>query len=302
MQSLNTNEKQETEFQEEMEFFGVSDDIFEQEETRDEEQTQLNREKYKEKFDNVIRTKDLTEQEKNAKHQEYVKQRRKRERERRKLNKKLKKATGVKPETTSKLSWQEKKDIKEKLKQFKDSTTRIVIDLSFSHTLLDKELKSLVLQLTFCYNALKKSNFPISYNLCSFNGDVEAEGLKMGMDNWDINLHHQGINKVFTDKLDTVVYLSPDAEKFIYEFKEDHTYVIGGIVDKVINKNESKQRAQEIKVVSRKLPLHLAGLSDKFRSSLNVNTVFEIIVEYFNCKDIAKAIQKCIPQKYIINK
>ena len=95
MDKLNKVETEDRENDNEKIFCHLGEDIFEQEETRDEETVLLNREKYSEKYDNVIRTKDLTDEQKQTKHKDYVKQRRKRERDRKKLNKKKQKESGV---------------------------------------------------------------------------------------------------------------------------------------------------------------------------------------------------------------
>merc|ERR1712129_190561 len=112
-------------------------------------------------------------------------------------------------------------------------------------------------------------------------------GDKQGIIRWKgISIHSdKGILEAFADqKKDNFVYLSPDSDNVLSEEefvknKNKNIYIIGGIVDRVIQKNLTLNRAKDLGIRHCKLPLHrlqdLAG-----RPCLNINAVFNMLVRF----------------------
>lgn len=288
---------------EEFDLFGFSDDLLPRLPSKDREKQQQNREKYSQMYANCD-SKLLTPEFKEQRFRTYIQQRRKNKKQRRQEKRRENREENdfPKPEHTYteiiSLKKAEKKLYNEKLEKFKEIGCPVVIDLSFSNFMLPKEIKSLAFQLTFCINVVKKSEHPIHLNICSYKGDIKVEGDKMGFDKVNISYHDDPVENVFHNVKGQLVYLSPDAEDVIESFEADNVYIIGGLVDNMIQKNRSMNRANELNIISKKLPLDFVDNIKKRRKCLNINTVFEIIVAYFEEKDMQKAIVKALPPKY----
>ena len=188
--------------------------------------------------------------------------------------------------------------LKKKLVHGKINGLRIAFDLSYNSQMLEKEQKSLAFQLGYSYNVIRKSENPISLNFCSCNGPIRQHLNKLGADFWFVNSHELSFEIIFQNELSKVIYLSPDADQAIEEFDLDHIYVIGGLVDNTIQKNQSKLQANEAGVQCRKLPLELVDTFGKWRKSLNVNTVVQIIDAFMTFKNMKKALEVGLPPKY----
>ncbi|VDM57730.1 unnamed protein product [Angiostrongylus costaricensis] len=80
--------------------------------------------------------------------------------------------------------------------------------------------------------------------------------------NFDESLHRiKGLKKSFSSLFprERILYLSPDAEEELTDVDEDHVYVLGGIVDRVVERNIPRQAslttALSEQVTCKKLPL-----------------------------------------------
>ena len=58
-----------------------------------------------------------------------------------------------------------------------------------------------------------------------------------GQDQWKIFRHESGLKEAFADRLDRLIYLSPESPNVLDVIEEDKIYVIGGISD---NQNDMK--------------------------------------------------------------
>lgn len=288
--------------QDEFDIFTFSDELLAPPPCKDVEKQERNREKYSQIYSNCNK-KLLTPEIKEQRFRMYVQNKRRNKKERKRLKRKEDKETNnYTPEHTYTeiiaIKKAEKEFYNQKLEKFKDNGCRIAIDLSFSNFMLPKEIKSLAFQLTLCMNAVKKSDFPIHLNFCSYKGDIKVEGDKMGFEKVNISYHEDPVENIYHTTKNQLVYLSPDAEEVVESFEQDKIYIIGGLVDNMIQKNRSMERAQDMNIVTRKLPLDFVDNIKKHRKCLNINTVVEIIVAYFSEKDMKKAIINSLPQKY----
>lgn len=184
------------------------------------------------------------------------------------------------------------------LKSCKEDGLKIVFDLSFEGSMFEKEVNSLAFQICHSYSAVRKCKEKMSLNVCSYVGNIREITEKIGGKYWFINKFEEPFETVFKDRLADIVYLSPDGEETLSTFDPKKIYIIGGLVDNTIIKNQSRNRAKEAGVISQKLPLELLEVKGKWRHSLNVNTIVEIIGKYLETKDMKIALEEGLPSKY----
>ena len=280
--------------------FNISDDLMPQKDPGIAERKMLNTIKYSAKYSNCFANQ-FTEEERYAQYKACIKEKRSKRKEKIKASKKE-----DANHQSSKAGWRKIVESKQalrafyrnRLEEYKQTGCKIVIDLSFSNVMVDKEIRSLAYQLSFCINAIKKSEFPVHLNLCSYKDKIKAECELLSFKKCNISVFEDAIEDVFHGDIQRVVYLSPDADDVLDSFTPDDIYVIGGLVDNKILKNETRERAKDIKIVSKRLPLEFVDNIKKYRSCLNINTVIEIIVAYFKLNDIKMAIKEALPLKY----
>ena len=203
----------------------------------------------------------------------------------------------------------EKKQLKENLKQALTSDFIIVFDLDFNSSMGFNEIKSLIIQLGYCYSINKKNKNKISFYFTNYDGFIKEELEKMGSKFWYCNFEKEQFYNI--EKLIKLnkefIYLSPDSNEELNEVSTDKIYIIGGLVDKPVIKDKTILRISQInnldfikekgiKIKSAKLPL-FKYLNNIANPVLNLNTVVEILSNYMDIKDWKKAIELSIPQR-----
>ena len=203
----------------------------------------------------------------------------------------------------------EKKQLKENLKQALSSDFIIVFDLDFNSSMGFNEIKSLIIQLGYCYSINKKNKNKISFYLTNYDGFIKEELEKMGSKFWYCNFEKEQFYNI--EKLIKLnkefIYLTPDSNEELNEVSTDKIYIIGGLVDKPVIKDKTLLRISQInnldfikekgiKIKSAKLPL-FKYLNNIANPILNINTVVEILSNYMDIKDWKKAIELSIPQR-----
>jgi tRNA (guanine9-N1)-methyltransferase len=287
--------------------FDVAEDILggrtkAEEETRQARKLQA-QEEYSHKFTNVFNNTSQGEEIRRLHYEEVKKKKREKAHANRKRARKAKAAEkwdrpGVDPEQLAEELRLKAMAEREWLVESRHNGLKIVFDLAYDHCMLPKEVNSLGFQLCHSYSVLRKCTEKLSLNLCSCAGKIREVVSHLGGDFWQVNMFKEPFEVVFQDRLKDVVYLSPDGEEAITEFVPTKIYVIGGLVDNTIIKNQSKNRAEEAGVVSRRLPLELLEAKGKWRVSLNVNTIVEIIGKYLELQDMKGALMAGLPSKY----
>jgi hypothetical protein len=99
-----------------------------------------------------------------------------------------------------------------------------------------------------------------------------------------------------------VVYLTPDAEEVLEEVDPEKTYVIGCYTDRSIDKYATAARADDnLKVSSRRFPLHTFFKKELRHQSLNVDTAFEVLMKFYQEQEWSRAlIGSCIPKRLYV--
>ena len=94
-------------------------------------------------------------------------------------------------------------------------------------------------------------------------------------------------------------YLTPDAEEELTAVDPCVTYIVGGIVDRNVQKGLSKARADALGIKTARLPLHLAGMKSQ-RMVLNVDTVCRILGTFSSHQgNWAEVLNAAMPARHI---
>jgi hypothetical protein len=153
-----------------------------------------------------------------------------------------------------------------------------------------KEVKSLSEQISFSFGLNKKFPNPFCFHVCSCTGAIKPLLQTKGISNW-MCFTHEGELEVVLDKYisqrkkelvgdrcesnscvekeekileddgkeltceDEIIYLSPDSPNTLIHFTQETSFIIGGLVDKTVNKCASLSRANFINIKSAKLPI-----------------------------------------------
>lgn len=188
--------------------------------------------------------------------------------------------------------------VKAKLEAGKAKGRRIVIDCEFEAKMSDRENKSLIAQLKYIYSKMKKSPVPVSLTLTGYGGRLEELIKYHNAEQWEMHWEPRTLAALLADGMlekEKTVYLSPDASDVVSQIDTDTVYIIGGLVDGSVLKDVSKSKAAELGVRTQKLDLAAFKGNCSFRNCLNVNDVFNILVESMEGKPLADAVQANMP-------
>lgn len=211
----------------------------------------------------------------------------------------------------------------EKLRQFMtlcSSNFKVILDCSFEHLHLEGPLKSLCQQIMFCYGYNKSHTNPVKLYVTGIGERCKSQLTKSSYKSWagieffyedfplipmfqsnpskddeqakDVVLASQ--NKLKFD--DNIIYLSSDAAETLETLNSDHTYIIGGIVDRNKYKGITYQKALSLGIRTAKLPIkeHLKLLGSHI---LTINHVFEILLNFSKTKSWAESLESVLPQR-----
>ena len=92
------------------------------------------------------------------------------------------------------------------------------------------------------------------------------------------------------------MYLTAESDETVDELELGSYYVIGGLVDHNSRKGHCHDLATSKGIRTARLPIG-KFLKMKSRHVLTVNHVFEILLEFYSCKDWSKALMSVIPQR-----
>eukprot|EP00931_Biecheleriopsis_adriatica_P009387 TRINITY_DN110464_c0_g1_i1.p1 TRINITY_DN110464_c0_g1~~TRINITY_DN110464_c0_g1_i1.p1 ORF type:complete len:384 (-),score=74.93 TRINITY_DN110464_c0_g1_i1:23-1174(-) len=181
---------------------------------------------------------------------------------------------------------------------FNAGCPKVVVNCSFTNGMDHKELSSLAKQLQLSYTALRDLASPMQLHFTSLHpGNACIDALtRRGYRKWLVHVHEEPVWELFD--LERLVVLSPDAEEDLDEVLEDYIYVIGGIVDRQIRRNESKAQAEAKGApILRRLPVKSFGPPGMY-PVLNIDVVLTILHERFKRgrdSDWCQILLDCMP-------
>jgi len=162
----------------------------------------------------------------------------------------------------------------------------------------EKEIISLSKQLFLAFHKMKLGSVPLqfNYNFLDENSLVYRRCCDVFyMDKWKVLSHFtENITEICNAK--DIVVLSPDAELELEEVDPGKVYVICGLVDISVRKNESWCYAQRSGFEVRKLPVKKV-LSLYNNCILNVNTVVEALIGWLETRSWEHALSVTIPKR-----
>ncbi|EGW32863.1 uncharacterized protein SPAPADRAFT_60204 [Spathaspora passalidarum NRRL Y-27907] len=179
-----------------------------------------------------------------------------------------------------------------------------IFDCEFDELMNQKEIVSMSNQISRSYSAMRHCEYDLKLKITSFNknlkkrfdDDVSQYKLWKGI---EFN-SQQNISDLITEENKSqFVYLTADTDEVIEELLPNHTYIIGGIVDKNRHKQLCLKKAQELGLKVGKLPI------DKFiemngRHVLATSHVYELCCKWFeNGKDWGKAFNEVLPPRKV---
>lgn len=180
----------------------------------------------------------------------------------------------------------------------------VIIDCGFDEMMKDGERTSLASQIVRCYSDNRKAVNYVGLAISSLNKgllqrfDVSMKGQYKQWKDVDISQEEFEISE--TEK-NNCIYLSSDSSEVIEELQDNHTYIIGGIVDKGRYKNLCQDKAEKMGLRTARLPIDqyikLSG-----RKVLTTNHVFELLLKWLQVKDWKVAFESVLPQRKLIMK
>ena len=222
--------------------------------------------------------------------------RRRQKQERRKARKQQEWKSMTEEEKMERLDAKRKRrELEEKRKEEANAKTmygsvhgmKICIDLSFNKIYKkDMEYTNVTKQLCYSWNANKSAKHAVAVHLLNVDEDWKKLLEKQGFYSWKgVHIHeNKDILDVFNDHKDNIFYMTPDSEnelteKEFMENKNENIYILGGIVDRRIQKGLTLARANRLGIKHCKLPLNrLKDMSG--RQCLNINAVFKMLLRF----------------------
>lgn len=191
------------------------------------------------------------------------------------------------------------------------SSLKICIDCSFSDKMSSKEMSRLAQQIGRCYATNRSVSSPIHLTLCNLDKDSkfyqELCRVNDGFARYIIQMTEKSLEENFSDRIDSIAYLSPDSETYLESLNTDNVYVIGGLVDETVNKKVTLSKCKNLKVNTYSLPIEKYmmrkpsnGSDSKiysFNKILAINQVFDILANFFINKDWPKALECGVPKR-----
>uniref|UniRef100_A0A1I7U5U8 RNA (guanine-9-)-methyltransferase domain-containing protein 1 n=1 Tax=Caenorhabditis tropicalis TaxID=1561998 RepID=A0A1I7U5U8_9PELO len=186
----------------------------------------------------------------------------------------------------------------------------LAVDCQFINQLSPRGRGLTALQLQYLISENRNSTNPFRLHLVNYNKndskvrDLEKDKLRCLQKS---NIFHpmvteEGLDTAFKNKED-VIYLSPDAKEELEYVDNEKIYVIGGIVDRVVEhgipKHASLEAAQSANVSVRKLPIDRYIDFKSGSKFLTLLAVSEILRQVNLHGDWKKAMEVAIPVRNI---
>ena len=191
-------------------------------------------------------------------------------------------------------------------KSFDDpSVNRIAVDCSFRDIMDEFERSSLAVQLQQCYSHLRVwGKGTLQMHITSVDAELQSRIKKQGGDQWVVHLHSDSI-ETLTNRWPSsrVIVMSPDAteELTVDDLKSAHPtlFILGGIVDRRVSRNETCHKAIRLGLQARRLPID----SERFLNKVfNIDSVFLFLVRAIlsptkNRDGLIRLMEEIIPER-----
>ena len=181
---------------------------------------------------------------------------------------------------------------------------KICIDCSFSHIMNETERRSLTVQIQETYSHLRHfGNGKCQLFLASVDEWLKSTLSSKGGDLWAIHSHTEPIESIGKLLEINLIVLSPDAtqELSIDEIRDtQNMFVIGGIVDRVVSRNETAHKAIRLGLQSRRIPTSEGIVRNRI---FNIDSVAMFLMRSFNdekleCKEgLLELLDKVLPNR-----
>ncbi|SCU91323.1 LAFA_0F03070g1_1 [Lachancea sp. 'fantastica'] len=177
-----------------------------------------------------------------------------------------------------------------------DSGIKIVIDCAFDDLMNEKEVISLSNQITRAYSFNKRENHHAHVTVTSFDKRLKE---RFERDLKDSRFYDWKNFEFCEDPqlpVENTVYLTADTDETLESLEPGTTYIVGGIVDKNRHKLLCYNKARELGIPTRKLPLaqyvNLTG-----REVLTSTHVIQLMLRYFDNRDWKEAFEAILPAR-----
>ena len=117
----------------------------------------------------------------------------------------------------------------------------------------------------------------------------------MTFDLWQVHYREEHYLEVFGKE--EVVYLSSESPHVLGALDEAKVYVIGGLVDRSVQKAASLARARDLGAATARLPLEAHSAIVDAREPLTLDAVLTILLEYNASADWGRAITAALPER-----
>jgi len=169
----------------------------------------------------------------------------------------------------------------------------IVVECSFSEKGSLREIHSLARQLQYSIAYNKRAKHPAQLHFTSFRGELRRFAVDtMCADRWKAHLSEKSVVENFPGA--KLCMLSPDAKEPLRGVHHDTYYIIGGLVDRTIQKNSTLIYAQNHEIETKRLPMiEVFGK----HVVLNVNHVIDALLHVNAGQSWEEALMSVIPQR-----
>lgn len=177
------------------------------------------------------------------------------------------------------------------------SSLRLVVDCSFDHLMLIKDVSKLHKQIQRCYAENRRTLQPVQFIVTSLGGQLKQimDDKDKGWVNWkNVSFKTEHYSEIVAKE--DLVYLTSDSPNVLEELDQSKAYVIGGLVDHNHHKGITFEKAKELGIAHAQLPLS-SFVKMNTRKVLAVNHVFEIILSYLKKGNWRDAFFTILPQR-----
>lgn len=187
--------------------------------------------------------------------------------------------------------------IKAHLNDALTSPLQIYINCRFDDIMNEKELGSLAKQISCSYHFMRTSEVPVQFHFLFSSKDCELFSYckNYDIDNWKVHCH---FDDDYWEVLpsENCIVLSPDADEELSTVPHNAAFVIGGLVDRSVNKCETLIQATHAGFKTLRLPVK-SHIPEAHNCVLNVNTCVEILIRFVQLDSWGAALTQSVPQR-----